>query len=193
MSEKQRPPESERAKRARERVGDAYVDNRNPDGSGVRGYRWPPFEKGNLLQLKHGATVSAIVDPVAHELVEQLLERRPDLERFPEALAAWGRAESRCLLLAAWFGERGLVDDKGEPTASAQLLNQSERLANDMRQRLGLDPKSESELAQSQASAAASVVDLDAIRARGRKALEAHRRRERLGRGDEHVGGKEQS
>jgi hypothetical protein len=173
------PVKSERARRARERVGgENFVDMR--DESGKRGYSWPPFEKGNLWQLRHGATVPRIVDPIAEELVEGLLERRPDLERFPEALAAWGRAESRCLLLAAWFGDRGLLDGKGQPTASAQLLNQSERLASEMRGRLGLDPKSESELAQSQAQAAASVVDLEAIRAQGRKALERHREAGRL-------------
>ena len=187
MSE--RPADSDRARRARARVeaeGGEYVDER--ETTGKRGYRWPPFSKGNELQRRHGATMPKVVDPISDELVEGLLERRPDLERFPEALAAWGRAESRCLLLAAWFGEHGLLDGKGQATASAQLLNQSERLASEMRGRLGLDPKSESELAQSQAQAAASVVDLDAIRARGRKALEAHRERERLSRGDEREG-----
>jgi hypothetical protein len=155
-----------------------YVDERKTTGK--RGYSWPQFAPNNEMAVRHGATVPRIVDPIAEQLVEGLLERRPDLERFPEALAAWGRAESRCLLLAAWFSERGLLDAKGQPTASAQLLNQSERLASEMRARLGVDPKAESELAQSQAQAAASVVDLEAIRAQGRKALERRREAERL-------------
>jgi hypothetical protein len=84
-----RPVKSERVRRARERVGDAYVDER--ETTGRRGYRWPPFEKRNLLQLKHGATVPRIVDPIADELISGLLERRPDLAAYPEALHAWGR------------------------------------------------------------------------------------------------------
>jgi hypothetical protein len=167
--------ESERAKRARERVGDAYVDNRNLDGSGVRGYTWPPFALGNTWQLRHGATHAATVEPVAAELVESLLERRPDLVAFPEAVAAWGRAEARCLLLESWFVEHGLLDAKGKPTASESLLSSNERLAMQLRERLGLDPKSEAELARGQAEAARSVVDLDALRERGRAALKARR------------------
>jgi hypothetical protein len=44
-----------------------------------------------------------------------------------------------------------------------------------LRERLGLDPKSEAELARGQAEAARSVVDLDALRERGRAALKARR------------------
>ncbi|MDQ6853139.1 MAG: hypothetical protein M3046_05510 [Actinomycetota bacterium] len=61
------------------------------------------------------------------------------------------------------------------PTASAKIIAQFERLANDLRQRLGLDPRSEAELASVQADAARSVVDIDALRARGRAAVERRR------------------
>ena len=93
---------------------------------------------------------------------------RPDLDRFPEAVGAWSRAESRCLLLESWFAERGLVGADGKATASERLLASSERLAMSLREKLGLDPKSEAELANAQADAARNVVDLDALRARGR-------------------------
>jgi hypothetical protein len=135
----------------------------------------PPFEAGNEMATRHGAWSERRVDPVAAQLVEGLLERRPDLAKYPEALLGWSRAESRCLLLESWFAERGLLDEKGQPTASERLLASSERLAMSLRERLGLDPRSEAELANAQADAARSVVDLDALRARGREALKARR------------------
>jgi hypothetical protein len=150
-----------------------YVDERATTGQ--RRYRWPQFTKDNEMAVRHGATVDRIVDPVAEQFVEGLLERRPDLVKFPEALHAWGRAEARCLLLESWFVEHGLLDAKGKPTASESLLSSSERLAMQLRERLGLDPKSEAELARGQAEAARSVVDLDALRERGRAALKARR------------------
>jgi hypothetical protein len=175
------PPESERAKRARarcEEVGVEYVDERNPDGSGVRGYRWPAFENGNTWQLRHGATHEATVSPIAEAMIGQLLERRPDLVKYPEAVAAWGRAEARCLLLERFFLERGFLDDDGKATASERLVGQSERLACQLRDSLGLSPRSEADVANAQAEAARSVVDLDALRQRGREALKARRQLE---------------
>ena len=84
------------------------------------------------------------------------------------------------MLLADWFAEHGLLDGEGRPTASASLLNQSERLSNELRQRLGLDPRSESELVSAQSDAARNVTNLDELRARGRAALKARRERDRL-------------
>jgi hypothetical protein len=150
-----------------------YVDER--EATGRRGYRWPSFTAKNEMSLKHGAMSARKVDPVADELIEGLLARRGDLVAFPEAVHAWARAEARCLLLADWFATHGLLDENGKATASEALLGQSERLAAQLRDSLGLTPKSEAELAQSQASAAQSVVDLDALRARGREALKARR------------------
>jgi hypothetical protein len=150
-----------------------FVDMRSKDGK--RGYSWPKFTCGNQMSVTHGASVPAIVDPVAEELVRGLLEDRPDLERFPEATWAWARAESRCLLLAQYQAEHGLIGADGKESVSARLVNQCERMADQLRQRLGLDPKSEAELAASQADAARSVVDLDTIRERGRRALDRRR------------------
>jgi hypothetical protein len=158
----------------RPRLGEpGYVDERATTGR--RGYSWPPFEPGNEMALRHGALSERKVDPIAAQLAAELVRDRPDLQRFPEAVAAWSRAEARCLLLESWFADHGLLDDEGKATASERLLASSERLAMQLRERLGLDPKSEAELAQSQADAARSVVDLDALRARGREALRARR------------------
>jgi hypothetical protein len=92
---------------------------------------------------------------------------------------AWARAEARCLLLATWQAERGLLDDKGE-VMGGRYVGQFERLAAELRHRLGLDPRSEAELLAARADAARNVVDLDAIRRRG---VEALRSRGELGAG----------
>jgi hypothetical protein len=131
----------------------------------------PPFTEGNLMALRHGAESERVVDPVAAQLAGDLLADRPDLQRFPEALLAWSRAEARCLLLERWIVEHGLLDAKGKATVSERLLVSCERLAMSLRERLGLDPKSEAELARDQADAAKNVVDLEVLRARGRQAL----------------------
>jgi hypothetical protein len=178
--------ESERVRRARERVGDGYVDER--ESHGRRGYRWRGFGEDRpddpvpdssdyaaSVSTRHGALSVRMVDPIAATLASELLADRPDLERFPEAVAAWSRAESRCLLLESWFVEHGLLDEKGRPTASERLLASSERLAMQLRAQLGLDPASEAALATAQADAARNVVDLDALRAKGREALKARR------------------
>lgn len=145
----------------------------HPDGgpSPARGYRWEPFAEGNVVSLRHGAHAARKVDPLAAELATGLLVDRPDLERFPEVLLAWARAEARCILLAEWQLEHGLIDDDGN-VRGGRYVAQFERLASDLRSRLGLDPRSEAELLRDRAEAERSVVDLDAIRARGRAALE---------------------
>jgi hypothetical protein len=133
----------------------------------------PPFQEGNTAALRHGAYGD--VDSVAQQLATELLADRPDLERFPEAVRAWARAETRCLVLEQWFLKRGLIGADGKATASERLLASTERLAMSLREKLGLDPRSEAELANAQADAARNVVDLDALRARGRAALARRR------------------
>jgi hypothetical protein len=167
--------------RRRERTG-------RPPAPGARGYSWRNFGEDRpgdpvpdggdyaaSVSTRHGALSDRRIDPVAAELARGLLADRPDLEGFPEAIGAWARAESRCILLAEWFATHGLLDAEGKATASESLLSSSERLAMQLRASLGLDPRSEAALAAEQADAARSVVDLDALRARGREALKARR------------------
>jgi hypothetical protein len=122
--------------------------------------------------MRHGAWSSRRVDPVAQELIAGLLDDRPDLRRYPEAVMAWARAEARCILLASYQVEHGLVDADGN-VPGGKYVAQFERLATDLRARLGLDPRSEAELARDRADAERSVVDLDALRSRGRVLLDA--------------------
>jgi hypothetical protein len=137
----------------------------------ARGYSWPPFAPGNAAAVRHGIWSSRRVDPVVEDLVAGLVAERPDLEVFPEAVQAWGRAEARCLLLADWLTEHRIVTTEGLPQGVLRYVAQFERLAIELRARLGLDPRAEAELAQTRGEALRSYVDLEALRDRGRRAL----------------------
>jgi hypothetical protein len=138
--------------------------------SPVRGYSWAPFEKGNTVSTRHGVWSQRKVDPMAEELASGLIVDRPDLAGHPETVFAWARAEARCILLADHFGD-GLFDGEGNERPGLRLIAQFERLAADLRARLGLDPRSEAELARERGAATLTAVDLEAVRARGRAAM----------------------
>lgn len=138
---------------------------------GARGYSWPPFAPGHTLSMRSGIWSARKVDPLAAELAAGLLDERPFLARYPETVWAWARAEARCALLSDWIAEHGLVDAEGVPSAPLRYVAQFEKLAIDLRARLGLDPRSELDLVRDSAEAERSAVDLDALRARGRAAM----------------------
>ncbi len=139
-------------------------------GESARGYSWPPFAEGNTVRLRSGAWSARKVDPLTAELVAGLLADRPDLAAWPETVWAWARAEARCLLLAEYQVEAGLIDPKTGDVRSGRWVGTFERLAADLRGRLGIDPRSEAELARERADASRSAVDLAGIQARGREA-----------------------
>jgi hypothetical protein len=145
-------------------------------GTPARNYSWTPFEPGHEISLRHGAYSKRKVDPLAGELVAGLLEDRPDLAGFPETVWAWGRAEARCLLLAEYHAEHGLFDEKGN-VRGGQYVGQFEKMAAHLRATIGLDPRSEAELAKVRADATHATFDLDALRAKGREVIEAHEAR----------------
>jgi hypothetical protein len=151
----------------------AMTEQANP--SPARGYSWMPFEPGHELSTKHGVFSRRCLDPLAAELMTGLLEERQDLERYPEAVAAWARAEARCLLFGDWIGEHGILDQTGASTVALRYVAQFERLAMELRTRLGLDPRSEAELARDRSEVERNVVDLDALRARGSAILDSRR------------------
>ncbi len=75
---------------------------RPASGIPARGYVRPPFTHGNLVRLTHGATTLRVYGPLATELAAGLLEDRPDLAAYPEAVAAWAtRHRLRCCA-ATW-------------------------------------------------------------------------------------------
>jgi hypothetical protein len=143
-----------------------------PEGRGpARGYSWPPFQPGHELSTKHGARSPRKVEPLAAELVAGLLAARPDLEGYPEAVWAWGRAEARCVLLSEWIATRGLIDpETDQPMPGLKWLLSFENQAANFRAILGLDPASEARLAKERAEATRGAVGLERLRERGRAA-----------------------
>lgn len=134
---------------------------------------WPknPFPAENTASRTHGLWSDGRINPSAIRLADGLVEARPDLVSYPETVWAWARAEARCLLLEEWLEEHPLVGEDGELAPVARYVGQFERLAADLRARLGLDPKSEAELASSRAQATLVSVDIEELRARGREVL----------------------
>lgn len=135
----------------------------------------PPFEPGNDLAVTHGVYSSKRVEPVALELVAGAVALHPDLAapRYVFAVRAWARAEARVALLEDWLIDHALVDGEGEPLGVLKLMARLERLAADLRARLGLDPRSHAELDRQRTEANLSAVDLDAVRAAGREVIDA--------------------
>jgi hypothetical protein len=124
-----------------------------------KGERAPIVEKGNALAKKHGAWSDKIVDPVARDLVQIVLEQVGYLAdpSYEPAVWAWARAEARVLVLNAWLDENGTLDEQGVPRPALNALKDFERLASSARARLGLDPLSRAQLGR---DVAAQQVDL---------------------------------
>lgn len=140
-------------------------------GGAARGYSWAPFEAGNAVSLRHGARSPRVYGTLAEELAAGMVHDRPDLAAYPEALAAWATAEAQAALLRRHLDDAGLFDGAGKVRGALDHLDRVERRADRMRQRLGLDPRAEADLAHALASAASVAVDLEAIADRGRAVL----------------------
>jgi hypothetical protein len=144
-----------------------------------RGYSWPAFQPGHTVTLRHGVWSKRTWEPLAEELVAGLLDDKPDLVGYPELLAAWGRAEARCVLLAEYLVDR-LTDGDERSEKVLRFVHQFERLAHELRRELGLTPGAEADLARSRADAIKGEFDLEALAARGREARLAAERRHAL-------------
>ncbi|MCZ7529734.1 MAG: hypothetical protein M5U31_04965 [Acidimicrobiia bacterium] len=121
------------------------------------------------MALRHGAFSKRMVEPVAVELVQGLLDDRADLAAYPEVVHAWARAEAKVLLLDDWLTTQGLHDEAGEPRAALNYLAKFMTMADRLRQRLGLDPRSEAELARERGEATRVTADLESLLERGRQ------------------------
>jgi hypothetical protein len=138
-------------------------------------HSWQPFQPGHETRLEHGARAPRHVDPIAAELASALLEDRPELGNYPEAVMAWARAEARCILFADWHARCGFLDEDTGEMRGGSKVGQFEAQAANLRTRLGLDPASDATLRKAQAEAITLTADLVAIRERGRAALEQRR------------------
>lgn len=141
---------------------------------GPKGRR-PPFAKGNTLAVKSGHHSARVYGPLAEQIAAGLMETRPDLRGYPEAVAAWATLEAQTALVRRHIAHVGMIDPAAEQVRSRPLddLLKLERATAKMRATLGLDPRSEAELARERAAASALAVDLSSLAERGRAALEA--------------------
>jgi hypothetical protein len=90
-------------------------------GVPARGYSWEPFRPGNEVGLRHGAWSPRRVDPLAAEMVEQLLADDDvaylQAAKWGPAVWAWARCEARIQLVAEYLidlvgaGRLGDLDD----------------------------------------------------------------------------------
>lgn len=143
--------------------------------SGHRPGTRPPLPPGHTLTMSHGARAPRVYGEVAERLAAGLLEDRPDLAAYPEAVAGWATAEAQAQLMRRHLAEVGSIDpESGEPRGSAlNHLRWFEASAAKHRQTLGLDPRSEAELARERAAAVTLGVNLENLAERGRAALSA--------------------
>lgn len=143
-------------------------------GIPARGTR-PPFAPGNTVNLRSGHRSPRVYGELAQRLAAGLLEDRPDLAAYPEAVAAWSTLEAQAALLRRHAAEVGVIDpETNSPREKLlTLLPRLEKQAAAHRSRLGLDPRSEAALARERAAASVLAVDLEGLAQRGRAALEA--------------------
>ncbi len=147
-------------------------------GLPARGYKWADAAPGNLLNLRHGARSRRVYEPIAVDLAAALLEERPDLEDYPDAVTQWAEAEARAELLRRWIADKGLFDGDDAPRSGALTwLRLFEGQAESARKTLGLDPRSHAELVRVRAEATTQTFDLEALMARGREVRLAAERR----------------
>ena len=134
----------------------------------------PPFEEGHLTRLKFGARSPRVYGAVAERLLEDLLTAKPELADYPEEVAAVAQQEAIVALMRIEVA-RGITDKAtGQPRlALLARYFSAERAAAKARDRIGLAPMSEAVIARERADAIKSAVDLHALAARGRAALEA--------------------
>jgi hypothetical protein len=109
----------------------------------ARGYSWPPFEKGNLAALRHGANSERIVSAKAQEIRDLLLQSFPFLaeEAFLEATERYVRAEARAQLLHDYCMEKAEREGvEAVPRTLWQEASRAESNAAKCASDLGLDP-----------------------------------------------------
>ena len=122
-----------------------YVE---PERSPARGYSWPPFEKGNKVQLLHG-TRSLEAEPAfksrAREFMPDIFDVNPHLDerRDGAAVLRYAVALARIEYVYDWLGERDPVFsdvDKGVAHGIYDRLERWEKQADVAEERLAISP-----------------------------------------------------
>lgn len=131
----------------------------------------PPFPAGNAMSVSNGTRSPRIYGEVARRLAADLLEDRPDLAAYPEAVAALCTAEAQVALFRMELERVGIADGEGKVrTALLQQSGAAERRAAQFRATLGLDPVSEAKLGRDRAATGVMAADLAAIASHGAQA-----------------------
>ncbi len=143
-------------------------------GDLARGYSWEAFTDGNAAAVRHGAYSERAVDPLARLAHATLKEAAPWITApaFSHSLAALSRVTAQVTLVDRYVTDVGPLDADGKPRAAVELQVRLERLAADLRSRLGLDPSSYAKI-QADLAGAARDVGLEALRAEGEAILRA--------------------
>lgn len=117
--------------------------------------------------LKHGTRSPEIVNPIANQLADDVIQRRPDLTRYPEAVAAWAALEAKAFLLRNFIDEVGMfAGNRLRP--GVNLLLRFEEAARRARRELGLNPAAEIELEKLKRETLIAGTSLDSLRDIGR-------------------------
>ena len=137
--------------------------------------RHEPFDAGNLAALRHGAHSERQWRPLADQLRAEALEHAPWLGRpaFRAAVEAWAISEAKAVLVDRWLDEHGLLTDDGEPRPANALADRLHGRAMALRGQLGLDPVSFAKLLATFAGVAGGEDALEALKAEGRRLVEA--------------------
>lgn len=146
-----------------------------PQQNDARGaYYYTPFTKGNTDHMTSGHRSPRVYGELAQHLTAGLLAERPDLAAYPESVAAWATAEAQATLLRRHLAEVGPIGEDGQPRKSSiQWSRQLEKSAAERRKELGLDPRSEAQLAKDRLAANIMTGSLHQLAERGRADLAA--------------------
>jgi hypothetical protein len=125
----------------------------------VKWDRSKPFPQGHTFALKHGAFSLTTLEPVVREVVEAAQRAVPYLgdDVYRSAVLAWAYGEARVIRVRAWLTEHGELDGNGKPRPAAEFAVRAEKLATDLRARLGLDPLSRARLQREMAGLQAEL------------------------------------
>jgi phage terminase small subunit len=137
--------------------------------------RHPDFEAGNEERTTHGAHSERRWRPLAEALKAEAIAEAPWLSRpsFAAAVAAWSVTEAKAHLVDAWLDEHGLLDAKGVPHPANALADRLASRCITLRSQLGLDPTSFARLLATFANVGGGEDALAALKAEGRKLMEA--------------------
>jgi hypothetical protein len=154
-------------------------------GIPARGYSWQSAKKGSALALKHGAMSPRLRDPLAKQLVGQLMAEANEPgskvsylaePSYRAAVGRWADAEAVVQLLQNYIVEQGALKEDGDTRPALDALRNWSTLAANLRARLGLDPLSRARLGKDITGSALDLARLWAAESaqEGRKALEAN-------------------